>query len=254
MGLQDTQSGRGEDRGIAASLQILKGKQKTSKGASAYVRFFNRPFGRVLAAVAHSLGLTPNIVTAISALATFGGLAVLAFSPVTPVTGLLVAALLVLGYAFDSADGQLARLRGGGSFAGEWLDHVVDAAKMSLFHLVVLFAWARTGTESGLWLVLPGAYAFLAAFFFCTIMLTDQLRRAHRGSSGMRLAGEGSSSVPYSLAVLPTEYGVLACVFVLWGWPALFQWVYLALFVCNVLFLCLALPKWYRELSGFGRT
>ena len=39
----------------------------------------------------------------------------LALAPAEPLVGLLVTALLVLGYALDSADGQLARLTGGGS-------------------------------------------------------------------------------------------------------------------------------------------
>jgi phosphatidylglycerophosphate synthase len=53
-----------------------------------------------------------------------------------------------VGYAFDAADGQLARLRGGGSLAGEWLDHMIDAAKVSSLHVAVAisvyrwFAWA----------------------------------------------------------------------------------------------------------------
>ena len=66
--------------------------------------------------------------------------------------------LLVVGYAFDAADGQLARLRGGGIIAGEWLDHMVDAIKVASLHLAVLVGlyrfdavpdvccWSRWGT------------------------------------------------------------------------------------------------------------
>ena len=59
------------------SLGALQRAQKTSKGAPAYSRLVNRPLGRVFAACAHVVGLTPNQVTCLSALATFSGIAVI---------------------------------------------------------------------------------------------------------------------------------------------------------------------------------
>ena len=88
--------------------------QKSNRNAPAYSRWVNRPLGRIFAATAFKLGLTPNQVTAISAVFTFAGIGVLATGTPSWWLGVLVAALLVLGYALDSADGQLARLRGGG--------------------------------------------------------------------------------------------------------------------------------------------
>ena len=92
----------------------------------------------MFAAAAYQIGLTPNQVTYISATFTFVGLLVLALAPATWPVGLLVTVVLVLGYAFDAADGQLARLRGGGSLLGEWLDHMIDSVKVAALHLAVL--------------------------------------------------------------------------------------------------------------------
>src|SRR6185436_886779 len=106
-------------------------------------RFVNRKIGRVLAAGSYQLGLTPNAVTGISALFSAAAIAIIACLSPSVGVGVLVAVLLLLGYAFDSADGQLARLRGGGSPAGEWLDHVVDSIKVVALHLAVLIGWFR---------------------------------------------------------------------------------------------------------------
>ncbi len=95
----------------------------------AYSRFVNRRLGRLLAAWATHRACLPNAVTAVSAGFTFSAVVLLAVLPPTWWLGITVALLLVLGYAFDSADGQVARLTGTGSAAGEWLDHIVDATK-----------------------------------------------------------------------------------------------------------------------------
>src|SRR5215212_1921607 len=107
--------GSGAPVGFSAALRQLQRAQKSKRGAPAYSLYINRPLGRVLAAAAFGARLTPNQVTAISAVCTFAGLVVLALAPAQPLVGFGVAALLVLGYALDSADGQLARLTGGGS-------------------------------------------------------------------------------------------------------------------------------------------
>lgn len=233
---------------------LLRSKQKTSKGASAYAQYLNRPAGRHLAALAYKMRMTPNGVTALSALCSFSGIALIALAPATAGVSFIVVILLVLGYALDSADGQLARLRGGGSFAGEWLDHVVDAFKMASIHLAVLVAWYRGYAQHEGWLLVPLLYQLLAVVLFFAIILTDQMRRAHRGSTSMRLAGEGSSSIGYSIAVLPTEYGVLALAFLLWGVPPAFTAVYATLFAVNACFMAMALPRWYREMRSYGAT
>ena len=237
-------------RTYADAMAVLARSQKTSKGAPAYSRFVNRRMGRHLAALAYVAGLTPNQVTAVSALCTFTGVALVALAPPTVLVSVAVAVLLLLGYSLDAADGQLARLRGGGSAAGEWLDHVVDAVKIAVMHTAVLVCWYRHYDLDPWVLLVPLAYQVAETVFFFAMILTDRLRRTHRGQSGMILQGQGSSSLAYSLAVLPTDYGVLCLSFALLWWPPGFITVYTALTVGHLGFLALALPKWFREVRA----
>lgn len=239
-------------RSFGAALSSLAAAQKSSKGAPAYSRFVNRPLGRVFAAVSYVIGLTPNHVTLVSAVFTFSAIALIAL--VTPSIGVAVAvaACLVIGYALDAADGQLARLRGGGSVSGEWLDHTVDAFKVGVLHLAVLVSWFRFEGEEGAWLLVPLGFQAVATVQFFSILLVDQLRRAHRGTTKSFMKKDGSSSTLYSLTVVPTDYGLLCVVLGLMFANELFRGVYTFLLVCNAGFLSLALPKWYREVSEFG--
>lgn len=230
----------------------LANAQKTSKGAPAYSRFVNRPLGRRFAAVAYRLNATPNQVTAVSAVFTFSGLAMVALAGPNWISAVVVALLLVIGYGLDAADGQLSRLQGSGSAAGEWLDHVVDAVKMGSLHLVVLICWYRFFELDTLWLLVPLAFQVVAATQFFAVILTDQLRRMHRADRGTIRAGQGSSSAWYSLAVIPTDYGLMCLVFVLLGWSTGFVLVYTLLLLANAAFLALALPKWFREVKRLG--
>ena len=104
---------------IAQSIRDLSRAQKSKAGAPLYSRVINRPVGRVLAAVAHQLGMTPDQVTAVSALCTYTGIVLIAVVRPTVASCVAVSLLLMLGYALDSADEQLARLRHGGSKAEE---------------------------------------------------------------------------------------------------------------------------------------
>lgn len=234
------------------SLARLASAQKSSSGAPAYSRFVNRRLGRYLAALAYRLGLTPNQVTAVSAVFTFAGIAVIAFAGTSLPSAVAVVLLLVIGYALDSADGQLARLRGGGSPAGEWLDHVIDATKIGVLHLAVFANWLREPQGREAVLGVPLFYEVVAAAAFFAIVLTDQLRRAQQVRTGIPTRGSRRTSALYSLAVVPTDYGLMCLAFVLLAWPVGFTVVYLAFFAANTLYLVLALPKWFRELQGLG--
>lgn len=235
------------------AVLALRAAQKTSKGAPAYSRFVNRPLGRRFAALAHLAGATPNQVTLVSALFTFAGLGLVAWARPSPASSLLVALLLALGYGLDAADGQLARLRGGGSAAGEWLDHVVDALKQSSVHLLVLVCWYRFYDLDPLWLLLPIAFQIVDSTQFFALILTDQLRRMHREDRGTIRAGQGRSSLLYSLAVVPTDYGLMCLIFGLLWWQPVFVAAYGLMFIANAAFLALALPKWFREVKRLGQ-
>lgn len=242
--------------GLRSTLHRLRSAQKPpAAGSPAYSRFVNRRIGRVLAAGAYHAGLTPNGVTAISAAFSAAAIAAVALTPPTPVTAVLVALGLLVGYAFDSADGQLARLRGGGSPAGEWLDHVVDSVKVVALHLAVLVGWYRfsdLARARPALLLLPVAFALVSSVFFFVQILTDQLRRAHPDRAP-RPAGAGRAAVLRSVVVAPTDYGLLCVAFALLAWPAGFAAVYALLLAGTALFLTAALPKWYRETVAFGR-
>ncbi len=233
---------------FADALRQLALSQKTSIGAPAYSRYVNRPAGRILAAVAYRLGCTPDQVTAMSALFTFSALAVLALMRPTWWSGILLTGLLVIGYALDAADGQLARLRGGGSPAGEWLDHMVDATKISALHLCVLISAFRFFRfSSPAWLLVPMGFAVVAAVLFFGMTLTDQLRRMSAASTGVKVP-RAAYSRWRSVLVAPADYGLLCFAFLLLGVPHLFFAVYCVLFVSSAGFLALAAVRWHREM------
>jgi phosphatidylglycerophosphate synthase len=233
---------------LKETVAQLSRAQKPSAGTPAYSRFVNRRIGRVFAAAAFLGHRTPNQVSMASGLCSLAGIVVVA--TVRPSFGmaLLVTALLVLGYGLDSADGQLARLRGGGSPLGEWLDHMIDSIKIVLLHSAVLISFFRFDAFSNESLLLvPLGYVCMSSVLFFGLILIDQLRRRHGGA---QKPNERGDSVAKSLLIAPTDYGVLCLVFLAFGAPALFIALYGALLVANLLFLVAAIAKWYREMAA----
>ncbi|MFC0624463.1 CDP-alcohol phosphatidyltransferase family protein [Kribbella deserti] len=234
---------------IGELVAALASAQKPAAGTPAYSRFINRRLGRYLAAVAYKLGLTPNQVSAASALCSFAAIFVIALVEPTVAVAVLVTALLVLGYALDSADGQVARLRGGGSPVGEWLDHMIDCTKIATLHLAVLIGLYRfTSFDTDLVLLIPMAYAVVGSVTFFGLILIEQLRR-NNGAAKPNPRGE---SVLKSLLIVPSDYGVLCLVFVTLAWPAVFLTLYGLLLAVNLLLLLAAVTKWYGELTSLG--
>nr|WP_235928902.1 CDP-alcohol phosphatidyltransferase family protein [Marisediminicola senii] len=228
--------------------RLSSAQKKAAPGAPAYSILVNRPAGRLLAAAAYRAGLTPNMVTGISALFTFTGIACIALAEPTWVTGIVVWLLLAVGYAFDSADGQVARLRGGGSRAGEWLDHVVDSVKIVSLHLAVLISMFRFFDLPDGWLLVPIAFAIVATGQFFAMILNDQLKAVHRATTGVTVRPRTSASLGRSLLVLPTDYGILCLAFVLLGAPAVFLAAYSVLLLGNAGYFALASVKWFRDM------
>ncbi|SEO79270.1 CDP-alcohol phosphatidyltransferase family protein [Trujillonella endophytica] len=238
--------------GLRATLHRLSSAQKGAAGAPAYSRFVNRRLGRLFAALAFHAGLTPNAVTALSATCTAAGIALVATTSPSVPMGLAVAACLVLGYALDAADGQLARLRGGGSPAGEWLDHMVDAAKASGLHVGVAIGLYRFADVDAVVLLVPLGYAVVDAVTYFATMLNEALRAQH-GVATRAAPTAGPVGIGRSLMTLPTDYGLLACAFVLFGWTWLFVPLYVVLFLAAAGFLLLASVKWFREMDRLPR-
>lgn len=235
--------------GYRATLQRMSSAQKPGRGAPPYSRWVNRRLGRYLAAAGYVLGLTPDQVTAISACFTFASLVlVLVIAPAWWL-GVLVAVLLLIGYALDSADGQLARLRGGGSKSGEWLDHVVDATKIGVMHSAVLASFYRFSGERGWILVIPLVFMVASFVFFFGMTLTDQLRRSAATEAGRTYAKpSGGGGAIQTLVALPTDYAVLCLAFVLLGGHGIFVVVYALLALAQALITAAVLVRWWREL------
>jgi len=223
----------------------LSGAQKSNASVPAYLRFVNRKAGGLLAALAYALRLTPTQVTLLSSAVSFCGIAVLVLHEATVPAGIAVSLLLLLGYALDSADGQLARVRGGGSRAGEWLDHVADVAKISSLHSAVAIAVLRCfELDSLLYLAVPVVFLVANVTQFFGMMLRDKLTvvdPARRGPAG-------SSSLLVSLILLPLDHGTLALAFLVLGLHTLFLWCYGLLALATVVFAARSLTKAYRGL------
>ena len=241
---------RADGRSYRGALTRLGAVQKPGAGAPPYSRWVNRRLGRWLAAAAYVLDRTPNQVTVASALCTLTGLLLVAVVPPGWWLGPVVCALLVLGYALDAADGQLARLRGGGSPAGEWLDHMVDALKMSLVHTVVLVGIFRFEDARGLRLLLPLAFQVVASVFFFGFILTDQLRGARQAAGHRR--NRPTPGAVQTLAAVPTDYGLLCLVFAFWGWGTGFLTLYGALLAGSATVVTVAVARWWTEVSSWG--
>ncbi len=220
--------------------------QKSGKGGQAYSLYVNRKLGRLAAAAAHLAALTPNTVTLISAGFSFAGVAVIAL--VGGWGAAVAAPLLALGYVLDAADGQLARLRGGGSLAGEWLDHMIDSVKITSVHLAVLVHLYRFTDLGTTWFLVPLGFTIVSVALFFAQLLNEQLRR-NRGV-GPRPASARPASPLLAFLKLPHDYGVLCWTFLLVGAPLGMMRVYTFLFAFNVGYLALALVKWFLEMRA----
>lgn len=242
-------AGAGTD-GFGAALSRLRQAQKSAKGAPPYSLYVNRPLGRILAAAAYTVGLTPNQVTYLSAAFTTAGLVVLGLAPATWPVGLLVTVLLVLGYALDAADGQLARLRGGGSLLGEWLDHMIDAVKVVALHLVVLVTLWRNFDLAPAWFAVPLVFAVASSVHFFGMILVDLLGRVRRAAAGLPNPPPAPADRVKTLLKLPTDYGVFCLVFVLLGWHPGFLAAYTFFAVATVGYTILVAGKWRRDVVG----
>jgi phosphatidylglycerophosphate synthase len=241
--------------GFKGTLAALGSAQKpVAAGAPPYSILVNRRAGRFVAAAAYRAGMSPNQVTAVSATFTFGGIILLATAAPAGWVGALVWAALALGYIFDSADGQLARLQGSGSVAGEWLDHVVDSTKIVSLHLAVLIAAFRHfQLPSDGWLLVPIGYAIVGTVSFFAMILNDQLKAVVLLKSG-RAAIPRKSSALKSALLVPTDYGVLCLVFLLLGAPLAFFTVYSLFFALNAMHLAVASTRWFGDMRSLSTS
>ena len=249
----------GQDAGTAApprsyrsNLDALLSAQKPPYGTPAYSRYVNRPLARRVAAAVHTFGMTPNQATAVSAALSAAGIALLAALRPSPLQAVSVAVLLAAGYVMDSVDGQLARLRGGGSVSGEWLDHLVDCFKTTLLHLAVLVSWYRTPpVETELALAIPMVFVVVACATYYGVILMPYLRR--QAGAADRRPDVAQENPLRKWLTLPADHGFLCWAFVLLAWSQGFVAVYGALTAISAALLAVAVRAWWRELSAADR-
>jgi phosphatidylglycerophosphate synthase len=235
---------------LTDSMTPLASAQKgRAKGAPAYSVYVNRPVGRVFAAAAHTIGLSPNGVTAVSAAFTFSGILVLALVDPSWWTGIVVWLLLAIGYALDSADGQVARLRGGGSLAGEWLDHFIDAIKIVSLPIATAIGLYRFSDLPMPYVLVPLAFAIVATATFFGMILNDLLKSSKGIASSAESGGGGALR---SIILLPVDYGIVCLVYVLWGWATVFAFAYAFFFAAAAAFCLLAAVRWFRAMRSLG--
>ncbi|MDT0275711.1 CDP-alcohol phosphatidyltransferase family protein [Blastococcus goldschmidtiae] len=232
---------------FSGSVARLRTVGKSNYGIPLYSRVVNRPLGRQFAALAHVAGMTPNQVTAISALLTFTAILTVGLVEPGVTMGIVVALLLALGYALDSSDGQLARLRGGGTLTGEWLDHMIDCAKNSSIHLAVLISLYRFGGDvEPAFLLLPAAFQVIVTVLFFGNILTEQLR----GGPQKGRTEKAGRSVVRSVLVAPADYGLLCVAFACFGFQSLFLAFYAVLLLGNIAYLAGGLVRWRSQLAA----
>lgn len=136
-------------------------------------RVFSRPVAEGIVRLAAPTPITPNQITGIAAL--FGVAVGVAIACHVSWLG----AACLLGYlAFDCADGQLARLRGGGGYLGRAMDGAGDYIAAVAIHIgLALWIGDRHGSWVAGWLLSAGAGGALIWASF----LLDRYKRRYRG-------------------------------------------------------------------------
>ena len=227
------------------ALRRLSAAQKPGAGIPAYLRWVNRPAGRRLAALAYVLHLTPNHVTALSAAVSAAGVSLLVLLQPTWVVGTCAAAALLVGYALDSADGQLARLLGTGGPTGEYVDHVVDAVRQPLVHLGIAGSlYLRDDLDSGWPVVVALGFSVLTSAWFFAQTLADKL--LPRGA-----AAPGALAPAWvSFVKVPYDVGFLYLIVLLIPLAAVFVAVYTALAAFTLAVAALSVRRKYAALAA----
>jgi phosphatidylglycerophosphate synthase len=233
------------------ALTELQHARKDGAGVPPYMRFVNRWMGRHLAAAGAATGRTPNQLTAISAGCSLLGFAVLVLARPSVASAVAVTLAFTAAFAFDSADGQLARLTGTAGPAGEWLDHVTDAARQPLLHLAVLVYLLRADGFELSWVhALPLAYLLVGSVRFLSQVLAEQLMR----NAGAPPAVESGRAGLRGILQTPSDPGTLHLAFLLSASPRLFTAAYAALLVMNLLLALASFVRRYRQLRHLSTS
>lgn len=231
----------------ANARRTLTSAQKPGAGVPAYLRWINRPLGGRFALLAANWEWSPNGVTALSALFGFAGIGVLV-GWTNGAAGPVAAALLLIGYILDSADGQLARIQGRGGPAGEWLDHVVDGVRAPLVHIAVAIHLLRTDAPEWLAVVAASFSALVSAWFLSQLLAEKLLPKAPPP------ANDGSRGILDSFVKQPQDPSTTYFMLALIGLTVVFTIAYTVLFVWLLLIFALSLRRKHFQLTALGRS
>ncbi|WP_026460547.1 CDP-alcohol phosphatidyltransferase family protein [Schaalia suimastitidis] len=232
---------------FGAYRRQLDQAQKPGDGVPAYTRWVNRRGARLVAAAGAASGWSPNHVTALSFLLSLSGMVFLVVLPHTWWSGLPVGTLLALGYLFDSADGQLARLTGASSKTGEWIDHVVDAFRSPAIHLTLAVSVMIHAPHLWWFAIVALAYALVTSGQFLSQILAEAFVK---GAGRAQRRGKTLTS----FLLLPTDPGTLCWSFALWGLTNIFVPVYAVLAVLAVAHCALSLSRRYKDLRNLDQA
>lgn len=167
-------------------------------------RVLFRRLGGCLAYVLDRLGFSPATVTVVGGACGVAGATVLG-TATGPGQALVAAALLLLAYTLDCADGQLARATGRVSARGAWLDVTVDAVVTAFLAANLAFALTTDFSGSAWSSLLAGAFGASRAAGLLTGMQVKAAKRAEQRTGVGRLL-----KTAYSAAVeTPFVYAAL---------------------------------------------
>lgn len=187
--------------GDSAWKQRLRTSSRLGDGA--YSAAVVRPLSRIGTRLALRVGLTPNLVTAISLLVGIGsGLLILTGS--RPLW-IVAAVLLQLALAIDCMDGEIARFTRRFSAFGGWLDGIGDRIKEYLVFAAVAAVAVREGHSSG-WLLAMIAMVIVTARHLEDYSYTDRVAAVRAAGSTRPATGSGILSTgPAILSTAPTR-------------------------------------------------
>jgi len=198
-------------------------------------------------------GLGPNGVTLVSTITTWMAMIwLITGAPISVLSAIGIFTLMALGYAFDCADGQLARATSTGSKLGEWLDHTSDC--MSIFVVHFCCGWVLLRDFE------YGEHSHLIAFSAMALNLGGNGIYFFAWNMKTKIAGNNAvaktmqkKSRKLALMKLPlqvTDWGLFIFVFLFTYNTQSFGWIYLGyglltamIFIPYLLFSARALSK-----------
>lgn len=246
-----------KNRSFKENYKALKSSQKRGKSTPFYTRFINRNIGRVFAAFLAQWNISPNTITCVSGIFTFGGfLGFLLIPEIDIYTAILLVLSLVIGFGLDSADGLVSRLLSKQSMVGEWLDHTFDAIKIPLGHgvavLLILNEFTISRYEQAIYLIILSS----ASALFLANILKGKIREVEAINTQIKQkkqpqkeVGDGGKHIMKSILTLPLDYGVFMALFLLTPLMNSFHYIYLAYGIFFTIFTFISLIKSAKEIS-----